>query len=367
MKTLLLRLSSLDSDAEAAVRVITAFDALVEHRASTAALVRVAAGLAECTAGICLPTGMQIRIRSDGTFAPAKDPVVESDAVDLGGGARIWLERPGQPASLDEVILERFAITARLLVEPRGHESSVSSTDPGLIELVLGQRESVEDRARALRLLGFQAAEAIRAVAMTSRNTAVTAALSASPLDGRTVRAAVIDGVVGTLLPAALCPSELTEKVQAVLRRKGLDIDDLTIGVGTPVDGLQARTSWLQARTALRFADVEAPCSPQLIDYSSLGPLALLAEVPTERLRADPDVVALRSLAETASGAAELATLAVYCCTGSLRATARAMHLHHSSVSARLAHIEQALNLDLRQPESFIRARLALTAHQLAR
>jgi hypothetical protein len=52
MKGLLLRLSAVDADAEAAVRVIAYFDALVERGATPVELVRAAAGLAECPAGL---------------------------------------------------------------------------------------------------------------------------------------------------------------------------------------------------------------------------------------------------------------------------------------------------------------------------
>ncbi|WP_084011159.1 hypothetical protein [Pseudofrankia sp. DC12] len=52
MKGLLSRLSALDADAESAVRVIAYFDALVAARADAATLVRAAATLAECGAGL---------------------------------------------------------------------------------------------------------------------------------------------------------------------------------------------------------------------------------------------------------------------------------------------------------------------------
>ncbi|WIX77649.1 hypothetical protein QRX50_40625 [Amycolatopsis carbonis] len=49
MKGLLLRLSAVDSDAEAAVRVIAYFDELVAHHATIADLVRATASLANAS------------------------------------------------------------------------------------------------------------------------------------------------------------------------------------------------------------------------------------------------------------------------------------------------------------------------------
>jgi hypothetical protein len=90
--------------------------------------------------------------------------------------------------------------------------------------------------------------------------------------------------------------------------------------------------------------------------------LALLAEVPPERLRAQPDVAALDALAAT-----DVAALAAFCRTGSLRKAAAVLHLHHSSVAARLAHVEKELGWRLDEPDDRFRARFALLARRLSR
>jgi hypothetical protein len=48
MRGLLLRLSTVDAEAEAAVRIIAAFDQLVAQRAEIGGIVRTAAAVAEC-------------------------------------------------------------------------------------------------------------------------------------------------------------------------------------------------------------------------------------------------------------------------------------------------------------------------------
>jgi PucR C-terminal helix-turn-helix domain len=123
------------------------------------------------------------------------------------------------------------------------------------------------------------------------------------------------------------------------------------------VPGLEARTSWEQAKLALRFATPDDP----IIDHTELGSLALLGELPPERLRAQPDVVALDALPAT-----DLAALEALCRTGSLRKAAVLLHLHHSSVADRLAHIENELGWHLDEPRDRFRARFALLARRLA-
>jgi hypothetical protein len=77
VKGLLLRLSAVDADAEAAVRVIAYFDALLEHRATLADLVRATAALAECPAGLERVGQPTIRFRPNGLpldHPPANSP-----------------------------------------------------------------------------------------------------------------------------------------------------------------------------------------------------------------------------------------------------------------------------------------------------
>jgi hypothetical protein len=366
---LLLRLSAVDADAEAAVRVIAYFDALIGGGAGVAALVRAAAALAECPAGLVLADGERIRMRPDGT--PGPGPVAESGGVDLGPEGRVWLERPGRPGPLDDLVLERFAIAARVLARPARRTPAPNLADPGLVELVLAEREAAEDRSRALRLLGLSADRPVRlvAVAAADRDPGVEAVgLVARGIAARQVRVAVVGAVAAVLLqppPDADVVGQLRAALADRTRERGAPDAGLRIGVGGPVDGLAARTSWLQARTAVRFA-VPGPAGDALVEHAALGALALLAELPVERLRAEPDVAALDALAATPGGALDVATLDAFCRTGSLRQAAAALHLHHSSVAARLAHVEDALGLRLDEPDGRFRARLAVVTRRIA-
>ncbi|WP_345732153.1 helix-turn-helix domain-containing protein, partial [Cryptosporangium minutisporangium] len=182
----------------------------------------------------------------------------------------------------------------------------------------------------------------------------------------------------GTGSPAADLRAALRDRAgesrataDATPRRGGAPTSTgIRVGVGGNVDGLAAEASWAQARLALRFASpAGAPAADPgdaVVDHDALGPLALLAEIPTARLRDQPDVRALDALARTDSGALDVAALEAFCRTGSLRQAAAALYLHHSSVAARLAHVEDALGWRLDEPGDRFRAQLALWARKLA-
>ncbi|WP_007509149.1 PucR family transcriptional regulator [Pseudofrankia saprophytica] len=398
MKGLLLQLSALDADAESAVRVIAYFDALVAARADAASLVRATAALAECGAGLETADIGRVRYRQDGTPMPhsvegvrsaegSAEPGHVSGWMSLDGdGGRVWLERPGLPRPLDEIVLERMAIAARAIGTRA--RPSLHIADPALVELVLSDRESAEDRARALRLLGLLPDVAVRAVAIsppagTDVGVQAVALMARGRLGRRTVRVAVLGRMAAVLLQdrsAAATPAG--DLRLALAERPSSRTDTSTpdcsasadrwdgaaqprVGVGGPVDGLDARRSWRQARLALRFA---APGSADalVVDYSELGSVALLADVPVDRLRADPDVRALDALAQAPAGAGDIAVLEAYCRASSLRQGAAVLHLHHSSVAARVAHLEDVLGWRLDEPEGRFRARLALLARRLA-
>ncbi|MFI1856162.1 PucR family transcriptional regulator [Streptomyces sp. NPDC020480] len=386
MKGLLLRLSALDADAATAVRVIAHFEALLGGATlDTTALARTTAGLAECAAGVALSDGRGARFGPDGAALPG-EPEAVSGSVALGPSGRVWLERPGRPGPFDELILEWMAIAARMLsggfLRPPAPAAPAAPrtpdvADPALVELVLAERESDHDRARALRRLGLAPELPLRMVAVRG-DPAVDPGLDAVALLGRAGLEAVVrvtrTGPWGTVLvqpPAGATDSPATALRAAVADpRRGPDVvrdaaRRLRVGVGGLVPAPAARDSWAQARTALRFAVAGTP-REAVADHDALGPVALLADIPAERLGALPEARQLDTLAAQPNGCLTIAALAAFCRTGSLRQAAAELHLHHSSVAARLAHVEAALGWRLRDPEHRFRAQLALYARQLA-
>lgn len=369
MKGLLLRLSAVDADAEAAVRVIAYFDELVARRARLTDLVRAAAALAECVAGLRRgDESPPLRFAPNGERAGAA--VAEPISVDLGRdpAGLVWLERPGSGGPLDDLVLERFAISARLLSRPEPVQPSPHLADPALVELLLGEQAAAEDRARALVLLGLEAARPVRVVAVGTEDgsdpgaAAVGLLARGGPLPR--LHVAAVGGVAAVLLQPR--EDSVIDALRSALDERARERNTaggIRVGVGDAVPGIEARRSWLQARLAERFA---VPAAEPVVVHGELGSLTLLAEIPVARLRAQTDVKALDVLAATPTGAADVAALEAFCRTGSLRQAAVTLHRHHSSVAARLAHVEDALGWRLDEPGDRFRARLALLARRLA-
>ncbi|HEY4455985.1 MAG TPA: hypothetical protein VGN81_16855, partial [Pseudonocardiaceae bacterium] len=250
MKGLLLRLSAIDADAESAVRVIACFDELIARRAGRADVVRLAASLAECPAGLQLGQESPIRFHRDGTRLGDRGTI--SAAAEFGPpeAGRVWLERPGVPGPLDELILERFAIAAQSLAQP----GRPQLTDPSLVELALGDQATAEDRTRALVLLGLDVTRPVQVVAIDveGRDAPETVALGILTLAGLVARSRT--AVVGGVAAAILQPRQGIRAVVSSLRDT-LPLADtaVRVGVGDAVDGLDAWRSWQQAMVAHRF------------------------------------------------------------------------------------------------------------------
>lgn len=328
MKELAGRLTALDPDAGAAVRVIGYFDRLSESRAGLEALVRGAAVLAGVPARLVdAERRVQVRVEADGTrrdSAVPPEPGWPSAALTPGGAAVLWLERAeAAPSVVDAVILERAAGAVRVVLDrTRGR---APADDPALVETVLDAAAPEAARLHAARALGLDPAGTARALA---------------PLDGRP---RIVAGRTDTELPAG------------------------RLGVGPAVPVLDLPRSWADARTALRFTaegTAQDP-GPQVVHADELGGVALLAGLVTPGAEPPPDVRVLE-----AAGAGTpwlLATLHAVVSTASLRAAAAEINVHHSTLQDRLSHAEHLLGWPLRTPQGRLRLQLALAMRHLAR
>lgn len=323
MKGLLLRLSALDADAEGAVRVIGFFDRLITERAGLDALVRATSELAGCPAGLHVPgQGLALRADAGGPVTAAPVPAKASVRA-LEGGVEVWVARQGPAAPLDDMLLERFAIAAAVLLE----HSSVPLPelgDPALVELVLSESVGTAERSRALHLLGIAAAAPLRVLAATEE------------VPGRSV----VLGTVRAVLAAEVPPA--TGRM----------------GVGPLLPAIDAAESWRGARIALRYTSDSEP----VVRYKDLGGLALLVGTAPAEIAALPDVRALDRLAAEPD---LIAMLDALCATGSVRKAAAVLHRHHSTMTARLARAEAALGFGVDEAPGRFRLRLALMLRRL--
>jgi hypothetical protein len=215
VEVLLARLSQLDSEAEGALRVVMFYDTLTRRRVDIPALARALAGLAQCVAGIRLHgTGQVIRMSPEGMATPpaslpasATAPIT-LDEEEIGA---VWLERPGVPVSLDQVLLDRLAIAATAVVVKYG-PARTTMADPALVELVVSSDADEAARHRALRLLGFAAGLQVRVVAVRSQLPLDQVGHLICPI--RTVKAASV-GDVGVILAATIDPAAFPAGVRA--------------------------------------------------------------------------------------------------------------------------------------------------------
>jgi PucR C-terminal helix-turn-helix domain len=341
MEALAERLSQLDSQAEGALRVVMFYDTLMRRRVDLPALTRASAALAECVTGIRLHgTGRAIRSAPDGRPASAPPSPASTTApitLDEEAIGTAWLERPGPPGPLDKLLLDRLAIAAAAVLERYG-PASTTMADPALVELVISADSDEAARARALRLLGFAADLPVRVAAVRSR----------LPLDQ-------VGGLVCPARPVKVAPLADVGVILATTLEAARFPAGVRAGIGAAD---HPDRSWRQARTALGFTTARQP----VVHHDDLGALALLAQVPQEVVRANPDVAAIARLATNPE---DLETLDAYCDAGSLRRAAELLHLHHSSVARRLDQLGKTLGIDLTEPTGLTRAKLALTAWRL--
>lgn len=321
MRELITKLAVLDGDAATALRVISHFDALVDGHASAAAIIRAAAGLADCPAGFHdVARGVRQRIDHRGRPLPT-DAAPGSRISERFEQMTVWLEREGEPGPLDHLILERCA---------RAIHAGVHPGDPAVaaIRLACDPDSRPTDRAAALRLLGLTGAFDV--VATTD------AAPPAPVIDGHRIQ--------------LLRPGALPGSGAAGLARS---------------TGDDAPLARLRAATALRLAVDPVTGGPVHVRHEELGSLAALAEAfDPARAAAVPDVARLEALRRQRPWATGVLHFAVT--HTSLREAARLQNLHHSTLTGRLAWLEQRLGYAVHGPHGHPRATVTLALWRIA-
>ncbi|MGW0846216.1 helix-turn-helix domain-containing protein [Streptomyces sp. NPDC002787] len=349
MKELVGRLTALDPDAGAAVRVIAYFDTLAESRAGLEALVRGAAVLAGCPARLVdAERRVHVRVEPDGRRQDSDlppDPAWPSAALVPDGVPALWLERAGEaaePSVVDAVILERAAGALRVVLDrTRGRAPLSPVDDPALVETVLDPTAGERARVHAARRLGLDPDDP------------TTRARALAPLGGR-------PGILRVHREGGPADSEARDR-----REAGLPGERVGVGPAVPVLGLPG--SWEAARIALRFTAEGTARDPgeRVVYADDLGGIALLAELIAPGAEPPPDVRDVERAA--ADSPWMLATLHAVASTASLRAAATGINVHHSTLQDRLTHAEALLGWPVRTPQGRLRLHLALTMRPLAR
>ncbi|WP_458687933.1 helix-turn-helix domain-containing protein [Nocardia tengchongensis] len=392
------RLSELGDDAAAVLRIIAYFDAFDESAANADTVIRAAALLAECPSGATWPAGPTIRYDAAGRLLPAQP----APPAPVGPDPAVWLERPAAPHPLDGVVLDRLRHCLRV-VSARQVANPLRMDDPALLEVVLSEKERREDRVRAMRLLGLDpgratrvlgvagpgAAEAVRIIgehvavsrrAVIGSITAVLVQDFGPPgvmTDGRTGSGSGGRGPAGTSGETAAVgpgrPSMVDRGLSDTLNAAVVQAFPASqagaagpwIGVGERLPAYAAATSWEQARRALRFAS-STWHGRRVIAFERLGALELLADLPVQRLLGTADVMRISEFAATEPGALAVDTLEAFCVFGTLRRTATELHLHHSTVAARIAQVEAVMGWGMDDALDRFTATLVLFVRRMA-
>lgn len=370
MRSFLLQVAKSDELAESGLKVIAYFDALVEHRATLEACVRAAAALSQCVAGLrdtSSPVSVRFNRRGvavEGPPTPTTSHAVRSGDRDVG---EVWLEREEGPALLDELIVERLAHATGVLW--RGSPRPGRST-AGLIELVVGPATPPDDRIRAVELLGLSSEQPLDVAAVAGTDPDRLAAGLASvhrsireaqPAGGRSAVCSALLGDVGAVLAQpGLAPAAESDSAGLAPSLPA----GFVVGTARGRPAERVADAWQQAQKAIRFSGLLGLGT--VVDYDDLGALATLAELPAGELASNPDVRVIAELAATSRGRAVVETLEQRLASGSIRETAAALFLHHSSVRYRLRQAEEAFGLQLDDPRSRIRAELALVLWRLS-
>lgn len=346
------------SDVAAVLAIIAHFDELDDTAADADAVLQATARLAGCPVGARWESGTVKRYGPTGRLQlPAEPPVTD------GQNPAVWLERPDTDP-LDAVLLDRLRRSLRRA------EATLRLGDPALLEVVLSATAHREDRARAIRLLGLDEARDTRVLAVSAHSPPEALRIITGALPGLSVRSAAIGAATAVLCQGALKTRALADDLEAVIvaafpapRTAGSDRGPW-VGIGSAVGVFTAAASWRQALHALRFAS-STGYGRRAVAYERLSALDLLADLPAERVMRNPDMARINEIAATPTGALEIATVEAFCVFGSLRRTATELHVHHSTVAARLAHVEAAMGWDLDDPMDRFMATLVLMVRRI--
>ncbi|WP_175420629.1 PucR family transcriptional regulator [Rhodococcus sp. SGAir0479] len=356
-------MSELGSDSVSVLRIIACFDELGESAANADTVVRAAALLAECPVGAAWASGTVIGYDALGDPHGDLHPAQPSPQ-----DPTVWLQRDGAERPLDSVLLDRLRHTLRVAAARSATADELRMGDPGLLEVVLSDKERREDRVRAVSLLGLDPARELRVLAVSSGASAATVEVISQTCAGRLVRSLDVGQLTAILLQDNADSRGLADDLHAaIVGAYPTPAPDRGpwVGIGERMSVYAAPTSWKQARRALRFAS-STGYGRRAVAYGRLGSLDLLAELPLERLLNDRDVARINAIAASAGGAQEVATLEAFCVFGSLRRTAAELHVHHSTVAARLAHLGAEMGWDLEDSMDRFMATLVLMIRRMA-
>ncbi|MCF1592570.1 helix-turn-helix domain-containing protein [Streptomyces muensis] len=296
---------------------------------------RGAAVFAGCPAGLVHPRH-QICIRVDEQGRPARQPRIAEEVndwpcqpLDDESDGFVWIERSGEAAMHDALLLERLAASAHLTIERAG---PLALDDASAVEILLAAASTSDARRKALRRLQLREESQVYVMASDSDDA-----------DALSRRSAVVDTLVGPVRASVVVTGDTVARTRW--------------GSGPEVMAVDTAKSWRKALCALRLTSRLQP-RLQWGTVSSFGPLVDAIDNSDEP---PPDVLLIESADREPW---VLDTLEAVAVTDTHRGAAALLGLHHSTVQSRLSHLEEALDLKIDSPTGRTRILMALALHR---
>ncbi|MGW5715262.1 PucR family transcriptional regulator [Amycolatopsis sp. NPDC003865] len=258
----------------------------------------------------------------------------------------------------------------RLTLVARQQERAIRAS---LLEEALSLRQTPDDPELAGRIasLGLAFAEGLRAVVVRPARPAVT---GRERLSARTVADGLIAALEGQGIAqltsvrdqvAIMLVQATPSTLRRVLAASKTSVPEVHIGVGRPVRAVgEVADSYHDALLAVQWLSRTAK-GAQLMPYENFDfATRLFADVGADRMIAWARDF-LTPLDERPQLLEGLSTYFAH--SQNMNAAAHALNIHHNSLRYRLAKVEEALGLSMRDPAAVSSLFLALTARDLER
>ena len=332
MREWIVKLNTIDGGAAEALRVVEHFDTLVDQRSSALAMLRAAAVLADCPAGLEDPErGLRVGVDAAGRTLAEVGNGTASRQIQRFEEITVWLDRNEPPWLLDHLILERFARSLHAVKKSRDSSPTAAALrtacDPNVLPT---------DRDHALRRMGV--------------GSTVTVVVTHLADARRMAPGLVVDEHQISIFPAVMPPNTIPS--------------DIAAGIHTCTGG-ELPHGWQHARTALRIAVELGTGRPTHVRYDQLGCIATVVEsVDAETAARTPDVQRVIEL--QAQRPWVVSTLEAVLSHSSIREVARLQNLHHSTMRQRIDWLERRLGYTPLSSDGYARASTTLTLWRIA-
>lgn len=332
MREWIVKLNTIDGGAAEALRVIEHFDTLVDQKSSALAMLRAAAALADCPAGLEDPErGLQVGVDAAGRTVADVGSGPASRQLKRFEEITVWLDRDEPPWPLDHLILERFARSLDAVKKSRDTSPATAA-----LRTVCDPTVAPADRDNALRRLGV--------------GPTVTIVVTHAGDVRRMPPGLVIDEHRINLFSGSVVPETIPH--------------DIAAGIHT-CPGVEVPQGWQHARTALRIAVELGTGRPTQVRYDQLGCIATVVEsIDADAAARTPDVRRVIELQEQRPWV--VSTLEAVLSHSSIREVARLQNLHHSTMRQRIDWLERQLGYPPLSSGGYARASTTLTLWRIA-